>query len=160
MKDMVWYDYCCTPFEEFIRTPEGQEPLHYPRESLYPTLEKFHNTNHEYFRYHNAYLQSYKEEEIIRILAESALRYNAGEMGDFVVGIRFSTKAQAKYAMETLCKNGNASRLVALARNQLGKKGKNAQKLLERGYGFYVTDAGVLYIAFESPKKNDKRSKK
>lgn len=160
MKDMVWYDYCCTPFEEFIRTPEGQEPLHYPRESLYPTLEKFHNTNHEYFRYHNAYLQSYKEEEIVRILAESALRYNAGEMGDFVVGIRFSTKAQAKYAMETLCKNGNASRLVALARNQLGKKGKNAQKLLERGYGFYVTDAGVLYIAFESPKKNDKRSKK
>ncbi len=172
-KNEVSYDYFCVPYEEFIRTPDGQQPLHMPRREFYPKLETFHYTNHEYYRYHKAYLKSYDESEIARIIAETALRYDEKEMGDFRVGIRCATPATMKHVVEMLCAKGRIAAVLEMAvkglssGNMDSKKArakdiKKAEALLERKFRHITSDANtaIMNLVFEVPEEDKKKKKK
>jgi transglutaminase/protease-like cytokinesis protein 3 len=145
-QDRIKYDYVCVPYDEFIQTAPESVPMHQPSKHLYPSLETFRYTSHEYFRYRNAYLRSYNEAEIARIIADAAMNYDRKELGDFAVGIRFPTENDATVAMNKLLVNGNLSRLVGKAKESLKKKEHLA--LLEGTPAIWPTYSGVLYIRF------------
>ena len=130
-RNLVFYNYCCTPFEDFIKTVPADVPNHIPRASLYPNLERFNYKNHEYYRYHNAYLTSYNENEIARIFAEAALAYDKDEMGEFEVGFRCTNSQLLAYVIKNLDTNGKIFEVVSKARELAAKKNKKAAKLLE-----------------------------
>ncbi len=158
----IFYDYFCVPFDEFTRTLPERVPLHCPRKEYYPNVEKFRHTNHEYYRYHNAYLTNYKETEIIRIMKETAERYDAEEMGDFSIGIRFSTPQMAEYAEKQLTTNGAIFRLLQTASKQLAKKDKKAAKLLncEKCWPVHNLNAGVLNFFLSNNNSDNKKKRK
>lgn len=143
-KNRVDYDYFCVPFEEFIQAHPAQVTMHCPRKELYPDLNLFHNSNHEYFRYRNAYLKHYDEEEITRIICEAASNYDAKAMGDFAIGIRLPTLTDAEIVTEKLLSGGNLSRLIGLAKAKVNKK-KQAE-LLEGRFCIATGYSGVIYI--------------
>ena len=154
-KNDVFYKYCCVPYEEFRAVSTQSEKIyHTPNKTFYPDLEEFHYTNHEYFRYHNAYLKSYNENELVRIFADAALAYDPKEMGDFSVDVRFATSDLAKYAQATM----NIGAIVEKAKTIVAKKNKKAVKLFE-GYGRYypADETGVIKFLFDNSK--NKRGK-
>ncbi len=158
-RDLIGYDYFCVPYDEFIRAHPSQLPLHRPNQSLYPLLEKFKHTNHEYYRFRQAYLRSYNEAEIIRIIADAASAYDPKEMGEFTAGMRFATPGAAALAYAKLSANGTLTRVIKRAQDAVTKKGK--AELLNRPFQMpYPGESGVLFIRFETPAKKSKKDKK
>ncbi len=162
--DMISYDYFCVPFDEFIRAPRGQEPLHHPRAAFYPTLERFNYTNHEYYRYHNAYLRSYDENELIRIVSETAIRYDEDEMGEFSVGIRCASPSLMTHVTDMLLSKGKLRTIISRAKEETEKqKKKKAAKWLDLDCKGIIPnkDTGVMTLVFDvPPKKKNKKEKK
>ncbi len=145
-QNLILYDYFCVPYNEFILASPSMVPMHIPRANYYPTLEKFKHTNHEYYRYRKAYLPSYNEAEIIRIIADAAMAYNENEMGEFTVSIRFASQAAGTLAHDKLLAQGTIYRLIEKAKEEVTKK---QAKVLERSCGIYpVSETGVLLIRF------------
>lgn len=143
-KDEVYYHYFCTPYDEFIQCDPASIPNHTPSKKWYPSLKLFTNSESEYFRHRNAFLRSYNEEELVRIIAEAAESYNKKEMGSFQIGIRFPTLIDANVAKDRLLSSGNLSRLIGKAKETLTKKDQIA--LLEGNFAIQPTDTGVIYI--------------
>ncbi len=160
-KNDVGYDYFCVPYDEFIRTVPERAPYHHPRAQLFPTLEHFQYTNHEYYRFHNAYLKSYDERELIRIFAETAQRYDDKEMGDFSVSFRCASPELTTYVFETLLAKGKIHTIVDMARATAAKESRRAGKLLENKctYISYDKHTGVVVAQFEQPAKDKKKKK-
>ena len=143
-RDDVYYHYFCTPYDEFIQCDPASIPNHTPSKKWYPSLKLFTNSESEYFRHKNAFLRSYNEEELVRIIAEAAESYKKKEMGNFSIGIRFPTLIDANVAKDRLLSSGNLSRLIAKAKEQLSKKDQIA--LLEGSFAIQPTETGVIYI--------------
>jgi len=162
-QDEIKYDYFCVPFNEFIRAEKSSQPMHYPRDEFYPGLERFGHTNHEYYRYHNAYLQRYDEEEIVRIIAEAAMRHDEKEMGRFIVSFRCYNGELLQYVVKSLMANGKFSKLVAQAKTKVAAQKKSAVKYLENKFDacYPNYNTGVAYFKFQvPPKKEAKKDKK
>ena len=104
---------------------------HIPRREYYPELEKFNYTTHEYYRYHNAYVTSYDEHEMVRIFADAALAYDEDEMGDFTVSFRCADGNLASYVLDMLSANGKIFEIVKKAKENVAKENKKAARLLE-----------------------------
>ena len=148
-RDLVNYGYLCVPYDEFKQTSADSSIFHEPSKEYYPNLEQFRYTEHEYYRYHNAYLHSYNEKEIVRIIAEATKSYDRKEMGRFVVSIRFPTQSITKEAANML--QGNLGRLVALAKVSLKKK-EHISLLQGTPCYSYPTnpeDSGIISIYFK-----------
>lgn len=133
--ESIKYEYFCTPYDEFQLSSPASKGNHVPSKRLFPTVERFNYTNHEYYRYHNAYVKSYNEEELVRIFAESALRYDADEMGRFTVSFRCSSQMLGQYVVNTLETKGKILEVVSKARAIVEKKKKKAAKLLDTSQG-------------------------
>lgn len=147
VQDRINYDYFCVPYDEFLRSTEDYKPYHIPRKEFFGNLEQFNYKNHEYFRYHKAYLKAYNENEIIRIIADTAKAYDKKEMGGFDIGIRFASQTDAQLAYATLKENKTLSRLIEQAAKQLKKKSQS--DLLYTNFAiFEPSNAGVIYIRF------------
>lgn len=158
-KDLIRYNYFCVPYKEFIGFEKEPELMHVPSKSYYPDLEEFSYDRHEFYRYHKAYLNSYNEAEIIRIIMEAAENFDPDEMGDFTFGIRFATQKAAESAKEVL--RSNTHTLVRYALDRTTKK--NAKELLtacERNTCyFYLSPNGVVTVRFELSAE-DRKAKK
>ena len=154
-KDVVCYDYFCVPYNEFIRANPNMVPFHQPRKELYPTLETFEYKNHEYYRYHNAYIRSYNEEDLVKIFAESAINYDQDEMGKFIVSFRCSDVTLMKHVISVLSAKGKIFDVVAKAKQKAAQKSKKAAKLFDRTLEGHIADeyTGVVRYYFESPSK-------
>ncbi len=159
-KNDISYGYFCVPYEEFIKTPSGQMQYHIPRKEIYQGLKEFNFTNHEYYRYHKAYLKSYDENELIRIFAEAALRYDEETMGDFSVSLRCNDAKVAKHIQNVLM-NGRWHYIISEATSKAEAANKKAAKLLGRKfmYSSVDPDTGVIKFYFEAA-DNTKESKK
>lgn len=162
-KDSVSYDYCCVPYDEFIMTSHKQEPFHMPRKEFYPFLETFQYTNHEYFRYHNAYICRYDERELVRIFKEAALSYDEKEMGDFCIMFRCESPDLLGYVRKNL-QSGGYYKILEEAKESLLAEGKNkkAVQLLDRecvGFSFRET-TGTAYILYKTPPKKKQKEQK
>ncbi len=129
-KNDIRYDYVCVPYNEFIMASENSKMMHCPRAEFYPKLEKFGYTNHEYYRYHNAYLDKYDESELCRIIAEAAINYDKDTMGNFTIGIRCSSVALRNHICKTILSNGRMSGILDKATEQIPKRDKKARALL------------------------------
>ncbi len=161
-KDDVSYDYFCVPYSDFIKAQPKQVANHMPRKEHYPDLEKFQYTNHEYYRYHKAYLNSYNESEIIRIFAQAALKYDKDEMGNFTVGMRCSNVGVATHIYGMLSSKGKIFDVIAFARSMVAKKDKKAAKLLdsESVSSMFNKNTGVItYYFIYAKNKKDKKKK-
>ena len=161
-KDTVYYDYFCVPYNEFIKASPAQVCMHIPRRDFYPTLEKFNYTNHEYFRYHNAYLKSYNEQEIIRIFADAALAYNEEEMGRFTVGFRCADGTLAKHIYNVLMTRGKWQEILKKASARAANTDKKAAKLLDVNniLGLCRENTGTVYFFIGESKAQSKDKKK
>ena len=157
-KDDIFYDYCCVPYEQFQLTDSDRRPFHTPNRKIYPHFEEFHSSNHEYFRYHKAYLTSYNDRELIRIFADAALRYDPKEMGRFSVDVRFANGELAKFARSTV----NIGYIAERARAEVAKKNKKAAKLLEQPLTppCMRQETGTLKFMFVDQRKQKKEKDK
>lgn len=131
-KENVYYNYCCVPYNEFILTPPSQRNDHIPRKEYYPELKQMQYANHEYYRYHGAYLTRYNAQEVVRIFAESAIRYNKDEMGSFAVSFRCCDASLARYTYDRLVEKQELFTLLPQAVALAKKKSKKAGKLLAK----------------------------
>jgi len=144
----IRYDYLCVPYDEF--TNKGKVVFHIPRKEYYPGLETFAYTAKEYFRYRNAYLNKYSEEDLVRIFAEAAIEYRADKHGDFDVGIRFINGKEAKYAHDRMLKKGDLNIILQKASEKISKKHKNASEILKQPWAIYFAneETGTVYVHF------------
>ena len=135
--------------------------MHQPRRELYPTLEKFKYTNHEYYRYHKAYLKSYNEEELVRIFADAALAYDDKTMGNFSVSFRCYDSNLLTHVIETLRTKGKISDIISRAKEKAAQTNKKAAKLLDRELKCWWPDTqtGVVTYCFVAPNKKVKSKK-
>lgn len=163
-KDLVKYDYFCVPYHEFIRASGGQDTFHRPRKEYYPNFNaETKYSNHEYHRYHKAYITTYNENEIARIFSEAALRYDKDEMGCFTVNIRCCDKNFLACVKDQLWSKGGIFSIIERAKAATAKKNKKAAKLLERKItgGCFNDEAGTMTVVFETPpSKKQKKEKK
>lgn len=131
-------------------------------------MEEFRSKNHEYYRFHNAFVTRYDKEQIAEIFARSARDYKEKEMGRFVVSFRCFNGELAKYIEHMLMEKGDILQIVKKAKNIAQRYGKNVVKLLERELEGSIpdVDAGVLYYSFKTPptkaelKKQQQKTKK
>ena len=160
-KNDVAYDYCCVPYDEFIKTSPKQEPFHTPNKEAYPTLETFQYTTHEFFRYHNAYLSRYDERELVRIFKEAALSYDEKEMGSFSVKFRCESGELLGYIQKIL-KTGGYFKVLEEAKKALYAENKKAAQLLERelDYMYFIEHSGTAYFYYKTPDKKGKKADK
>ena len=129
-KDIIDYGYCCVPYSDFLITSESQKYCHIPRKELYPWFNRELKANrHEYYRYHKAYISRYYEDDLVRIFAGAATRYNAKEDGRFIVSFRCTGAELAKQMYTAVSNPVVYSRIVAKAKKTIGRN-KRAQALL------------------------------
>ena len=127
--DDIFYDYCCVPYKEFLLTSEETKAYHTPNKKLYPDLEEFTDTNHEYFRFRKAYLLRYDENAIANVFANTAMTYNPKEMGNFSIGFRCHDKALMSYTVNQLSNRATMNRVVAKAKDLCKRKKRQVSKL-------------------------------
>ena len=151
-------DYFCVPFSEFKRAAPESVNLHIPRKEYYPTLEEFRYTNHEYYRYHNAYLKSYNEQDVVRIFADAALAYDEEEMGAFTASFRCSDGALANHIQGILSTKGKVFEIARKASVLAAKTDKKAAKLLEtQSISSLCNDrTGTVMYIFKQPEPKAK----
>ncbi len=147
-KNDIRYDYCCVPLREFLLTDKSQEVFHSPNSKLYPELEEFKDTNHEYFRFKKAYLIRYDEDAIINVFASTASTFDEKEMGAFTVGFRCHDEALARYVTSQLLNRANFDRIINKAMSKV--KNRSAAKNLKRKFiGIESTKAATIYVCFQ-----------
>ncbi len=147
-KNDIRYDYCCVPLREFLMTDKSQEVFHSPNSRLYPELEEFKDTNHEYFRFRKAYLVRYDEEAIVNVFASAASTYDEKEMGSFTVGFRCHDLALARYVSSQLRNGATLKRVLDKACRKV--KNRAAVKNLKREcLGVETSNAATIYVCFK-----------
>ena len=108
-----------------------------------------HANIHEYYRYRNAYVTRYNEEELARIFKESAEKYDKKEDGRFVVSFRCSSEGLANSVLSRFMQGGVHS-VIDKARAMLGKKEKAASALLKGSVSWLTKPVNcVVYVLFE-----------
>lgn len=149
-KNDIRYDFCCVPLKELQLTEQSQVPYHTPSESLYPDLEEFTFTNHEYFRFRKAYLIRYDEEQIVNVFAQTAIHYDPKEMGSFTIGFRCYNQELAKYIISQICIDTNYYRIIKKAKDIVRKKKRSAVKYLEMDFaGIEPSTSATFYVCFK-----------
>ncbi len=148
-KNDIYYNYCCVPLDEFQITDKSRIPLHTPSSRLYPNLEKFVSTNHEYFRFKKAYLTRYNEEQIVNVFAQTALTYNEKEMGSFMVGFRCQSTELKDYIVNQLYNKNNYNRIIMKARAIVKGKKFSAFKLLSKEFKHITWFENTFYVCFK-----------
>ena len=147
-KNDIRYDYCCVPLREFLLTDNSQAVFHSPNSTLYPDLEEFKDTNHEYFRFRKAYLIRYDEDAIVNVFASTADSYDEKEMGSFTVGFRCHDEALARYVTSQLLNATTLKRILTKASAKVKKR--SAAKNLKRAFaGIETTKAATIYVCFK-----------
>lgn len=155
-KDIIEYGYCCVPYSEFILTEEKSKVYHMPSKELYPWFNKELKANrYEYYRYHKSFISRYNEDDLVRVFAGAASRYNPKEDGRFTVSLRCTGKELASQIANLLSVNGTYySRIISKSKMVL-ENNKSACKLLDLpvesiGYN-YITN--IVMIIYQKPKK-------
>ncbi len=149
-KNDIRYDYCCVPLNEFLLTEKSQVAYHTPNSSLYPDLDEFTSTNHEYFRFRKAYLTRYNEEQIVNVFVQTALNYNEKEMGNFTVGFRCYNQELTRYIVNQLLIKGNFDRIMQKAKAIVKKKKLSALKYLNKQFiGIETSNSATFYVCFK-----------
>lgn len=153
--DLVLYDYCCVPYNEFLKANPGDQIYHTPRRSFYPDLGAMQYSNHEFFRYQNAYFDRYDPDKIAEAFARFALEYDAKIMGDFTLGFRCPDASQLQYIAHCLESQDGLAMVMERAAAIVGKKNKKAIKLLERTkYSLFLnTNTCTAHFIFPDPDK-------
>ncbi len=149
-KNDVRYDYCCVPLDEFLLTDKSQVGFHTPYGFLYPDLEKFDSTNHEYFRFRKAYLTRYNEDQIVNVFAQTSLNYNEKEMGTFTIGFRCYNQELARYIVSQLLNKRTLDRIILKAKTIVKKKKSSAVKYLNKEFiGIESSKSATFYVCFK-----------
>ena len=148
-KNLVKYEFCCVPYSEFTAVSKESLPFHVPRKEYYPTLKQFKYTNHEYYRYHKAFLSRYNEDELARIFVETAVRHNEKEMGEFVITFRCIDVNLARYIYSRLHEKSEIWKIAKNAKEILARKNKSLAKLITDKYSIWQpSETGVIQIKF------------
>ena len=130
--DKINFEYCCVPYEEFTKTSAVYLHNHIPNHKKYPWFKKELKANrHEYYRYNKAFVTKYNEEDLARIFAGTAKRYNPKEDGRFCISLRCTTQGLARQIMNMVINYSNYARIRDKAIKILAKD-RRAAKLLER----------------------------
>lgn len=146
-KDIITYDYFCVPYRELIMTDPASRYNHEPNRKVYPDLEEFKSTRHEYFRYHGAFLDRYDEEEIIELIIRQAQEYDPDTMGAFGISMRFPDIATRDYVALRLTKGGQFFVLLGKARERIPKKKKACMLLNATSMsGIQPSNVPTLYL--------------
>ena len=149
-KNDIRYDYCCVPLDEFLLTDKSQIPFHTPNTVMYPNLEKFVSTNHEYFRFRKAYLTRYDEDQIVNVFAQTAITYNPKEMGAFTIGFRCYNQKLVQYVVNQLINERNFDRIMQKAKAIVKKKKFTALKYLNKQFaGIEPSNSSTFYVCFK-----------
>ena len=146
--DLVQYNYCCVPYNEFVMAPQSDVCFHMPRHDIFPdSVKQIAYTNHEYFRYNRAYFTSYDINLIVDAFVRAAENYDKREMGRFSVGLRFSNLPLREHVKDKLCTHKAIHNVVEMATQKLSKN--RHRKLLEGTVAVSApTDIPVLYFYF------------
>ena len=148
--DEIFYDYCCVPLKELLLTSADTKAYHTPSKELYPELEEFKDTNHEYFRFRKAYLLRYDENILASVFAKTAMAYNAKEMGNFSIGFRCHDKSLMNYVVGQISNGAIMNRIVNKAKDLCGKKKKQLSKLFTNSFQIKPnSDTAVFYVCFK-----------
>lgn len=158
-KNKIYYEYCCTPFNEFKLTIPSSVPNHTPKHTNYPNMKPFENVTYEYYRYHKAYFTRCDEQQLINWIVSFTKNYDPKEMGDFSISLRASTDQLAKTIQKYVY--DNRIRIVQEVHKKL-KEIKQDKKLIyvksiENVYAYNYTR--VVEISFSAPQL-DNSSKK
>ena len=149
-KDDIRYDYCCVPLDEFQLTDASRVALHTPSSELYPDLEKFTSTNHEYFRFKKAYLTRYNEDQIVNVFAQTAITYDPKEMGNFTVGFRCQNDELCRYIKTQLLNARTFERIIQKAKAIVKSKKSSAVKYLNKTFiGIEPSKSATFYCCFK-----------
>lgn len=153
-KDIIDYGYCCVPYSDFIITSESQKYCHIPRKEMYPWFNKELRANrHEYYRYNKAYVSRYNEDDLVRIFAGTAIRYNPKEDGRFIVSFRCTGAELAKQMGIAVSNPTVYSRIVAKAKKTIGKN-KRAQALLSLPVEKTIIESGnIVCVVYKKKAK-------
>ena len=153
-KGLVKYNHFCVPYNEFVSVKREMQPYHIPRKEFYPEVKEYQYSNHEYFRYHKAYLNRYNEDEIVRIFAETACRYDPSEMGDFTVAFRCADSKLQNYAYSRLHEKGEIWNVLKKAKEYTAKTNKRASKLFDGKVSTWTyEEEAVLQFSIQQEKK-------
>jgi len=155
-KNAIDYNYCCVPYDDFVAVGEGNSPeYHMPNGEMYPDLHKMQYTRHEYYRYHNAFVETYNREQMIKIFMNQATKYNPDEMGDFTLSFRCKNASITKLVKSKLFGTGEVYEVLRIAASRV--KSKKAAELLKFGTCSYKIQGNVIAIyPPEKPKKKQK----
>lgn len=147
--DLVQYNYCCVPYNEFVMAPQSDVCFHMPRHDIFPdSIKQIAYTNHEYFRYNKAYFTSYDINLIVDAFVRAAENYDKREMGRFSVGLRFSNLPLREHVKDKLCTHKAIHNVVEMATQKLSKN--RHRKLLEGTVAVSAPqNVPVLYFYFD-----------
>lgn len=142
--DQILYNYFCVPYRELVQVSPAQRHYHMPNRQLYPQLEEFKATRHEYFRHHEAFFDRYDEEKLIALFIRQAEEYDPREMGAFSISMRFVDVATRDYVAAKLA--STMWDLLAKARQKAAKKKKVCERLTWNRYRIMqAPDVATLY---------------
>ncbi len=151
-KNMIVYEYCCTPYKEFVYELDTANPIYYhiPRREFYPFNLEYKATKYEYHRYHKTYLSSYNEHQIVDSMVNMILKYNKKENGDLVFSFRCAT-ANLRQTVYYHLKN-NKTNIIEQVKEELKKKKKDSlSKLLAvYNYSFERTKTNIIMWVFQT----------
>lgn len=150
--DIISYSYCCVPYSDFVLTKDANRYNHIPNHEMYSWFNKDLKSNrHEYYRYNKAYVSRYNEDDLVRIFAGCASRYDAKEDGRFTVSFKCTGNELAKQLCTMLTTGRNYFRIIEKAK-QVVAKNKTAVKLLELPLESYIIDdANVVMLIYKKP---------
>lgn len=152
-KDLVRFEYCCVPYEEFIKTSSDYVKFHIPSSKYYPWFKKELKANrHEYYRYRKSYLTRYNEEDLARIFAYCAEHYDPKEDGRYYVSFRCSSQ-QLAHDIQSKLRNPETYKRIVSNAQKLVKRKARANKLLQlRVKNVLVDYTPIVRIVYESSK--------
>ena len=154
-KELVFYDYCLVPTQEFLYTAPGSEPHHMPSKHLFPRFKPLKATNHEYYRYHKYFISNYNEDEMVRIFTDTVKNYDKKECGMFTVSYRALNSKIGKYVMDEITKNNCEvlHRIIEKTKANLKDKSQKALFDLSFTYSYFTnTHIGMFYFYKETSK--------
>ena len=151
--DIINYSYCCVPYSDFILTKDKSRHNHIPNHEMYPWFTKELKANrHEYYRYNKAYISRYNEDDLVRVFAGCATRYDDREDGRFTVSFRCTGAELANQLYSMVRTSTNYTRIVNKAKKAIAKN-RYACKLLDTPVDYYMKDdANVITVVYKKLK--------
>ncbi len=129
--DKIFYNYCCVPTE--MNNRAGAERV--PDTKIFKDVEDFTAVKHDYFRMKNAYLASYDEDQMAKVLANT-VQEKPFEGAARCMAFRCRDRRTFDTVLATLA--GSAfQRIREKARAIVGAKDKKALKLIDKPFVFY-----------------------